>query len=88
MNRFHGKSKTHVFMLSILFLFVVFLLVNTIQVPLLAGTVTCGEGRCTCSCTGGYCDCVAGPGEECMCYCSFPVDFDHCGKFGGPEPPA
>jgi len=87
MNHLSRKSITNVFFLSILFLTLVFLFLNTIQVPLLAETAMCGEGSCTCTCIGGYCTCSAGPLEECMCWCSFPPDFDICNGKGGPEPP-
>ena len=89
MNRIHGKSKTNVFILSILFLILVFLIVNTTKTPLLAwGSVTCGEGGCSCSCTGLYCDCSAGPGEQCYCTCSFPFDYDYCNsEKEGPDLP-
>ena len=88
MNHLQKKSKTNVLLLSILSLILAFLIVNTIQVPLLAGSVSCGEGSCSCSCVGGYCDCISGPGEQCYCTCSFPSSYDYCSKFKeGPELP-
>ena len=88
MNFFTGKTKTNVFFLSILFFILVFLVVNTIQVPLLwADTSSCGADSCTCTCVGGYCDCLAGPGDQCQCMCVFPPDYNFCYAGKNPEEP-
>ena len=84
------KEKKNVFLLSILFLILGFLILNTLQVPLLAETAMCGQGVCMCSCSGVYCECNAGPGDECTCICWLDpgFDFDYCNdEKGGPEPP-
>ena len=78
MKHFLRTHKTNAFFLCILFIILVFMFINTIQLPLLAGSVTCGQGACSCTCVGCFCDCSAGPGDQCYCMCSFPFDYNYC----------
>ena len=85
MSHLLKKEKKNVFLLSLLLFLVSVLIVNTFQIPLLAGTAYCSDGDCSCSCSGSDCSCVSG-NNSCSCYC-YPNSHQYCNKSkAGGEP--
>ena len=78
------KEKKNVLMLSILFLILGFLVLNTLQVPLLAAWAQCEDGVCACSCSApiGYTCTCSTMTNWCSCSCTN-YDWDYCSRNKG-----
>jgi len=82
------REKKNVMFLSILILFLGFLILNTFQVPLLASWAQCSAGECSCACSAAGYTCTCSTMENwCSCSCDDEVTRDYCNanKPGGPE---
>jgi hypothetical protein len=79
------KEKKNVLMLSILFLILGFLVLNTLQVPLLAAWAQCEDGVCACACSAPYgytCTCSTMT-NWCSCTCDDGQGRDFCSRNKG-----
>lgn len=69
------KKKSSSIIFFVLVLTLIFMIIDTIPLPLHA-TIVCGEGLCICYCVGESCKCNHSP-AGCYCWCN-PGASDEC----------